>query len=143
MHCPRAPTPEPSTNKGHRPKNRQSQNRKVNLFLPTAGISFLLLSEGCRVGPAWSTSPCFACWSLWLACPDAVSLLTPVGRPHFLRAFFSVTSDTDRGHRPKNRLFRYPFIYVASCLLRLCVRPSFLHCGLARFHVGGRYQYSM
>ena len=48
---------------------------------------FQLPREGCRVGSVWSASPCFACWSLWLAGPGP--LWRPVapgcfpGRPGF------------------------------------------------------------
>ena len=100
-YCPRAPTPEPSSKNGQRPKNRYSKKtERKSSSLPTAGLSFQLLWEGCRVGPGWSAFPCCACWSLWLAGPGALSILAAV--PAF-RAFFLVAF---LGHPPENQLAR-------------------------------------
>ena len=75
VHFPRAPTPEPSSKQRAPTNNRHPQKGKLICFLPTAGITFQLPREGCRVGSVWSASLCFACWSLWLAGPGPLSLL--------------------------------------------------------------------
>ena len=104
-HCPRAPTPEPSK-EGHRPKNRQSQRRKV--FLP--GCSVFSLS--------WP-----ACAGAFLVPGRWFSGSAPSGsRLFWFRLMFLFTGrgrhGQAQGHRPKNRtgrprtgFHRYPSTY--------------------------------
>ena len=64
-----------------------SVGKKRHLHFPlTAGITFQLPREGCRVSSAWSPFHCGACWLLWLAGLDALSLQAGVSLC-FLRSF--------------------------------------------------------
>ena len=67
-------------------ERRQLQEGKV-VSLPTAGITFQLLGEGCRVSPACPVFRFCACWSLLLA--------VPVGDSGLFRECFSVTFEAD------------------------------------------------
>ena len=94
--------------KGTDPRTGTLRTEKKSCFLPTAGITFQLPREGCRVGSVWSAFPCFACWSLWLAGPCPLSPVAPgcfPGRPLFLRVCFFVTSEADRGGDPVTEHF--------------------------------------
>ena len=76
MHCPRAPTLEPSY-KQRAPTQKTAlpeRKGKVVSCRPWASRSSSQW-EGCRVGSVWSASSCFACWSLWLAGRGPLSLL--------------------------------------------------------------------
>ena len=105
-HCPRAPTPEPG--KGRRPKNRQSQRRKV--FLPGCPVSFLSWPACCRGFPG-SGSLVLRPLSLRVPClvfvPPDVSFLLAAGVTFQLPA--GGTSGQAQGHRPEEpALSRYP-----------------------------------
>ena len=93
---------------------RDVTHRKSELCFPlTAGITFQLQREGCRVSPARSAFRCGACGVALVGpswCPVAPGCCPGVS-PVF-RGCFSVTSEADvgirlQGHRPKNRTSRY------------------------------------
>ena len=73
--CPRAPTPEPG--KGRRPKNRQSQWRKV--FLPGCSLFFPVLACMCRGFPGSGSLVLRPCpfGFLFLFVPPGVSFYWP------------------------------------------------------------------
>ena len=120
QRCPRAPTPEPG--KGRRPKNRQSQRRKVvlpgysvfSLSWPACAGVFLVPGRWFS-GPAPSGSCLFLFRLMFLSTGRGRHVPAPSGRD----------VGSAQGHRPKNRPFPgIPFtcvVLVFVLSLPLCV----------------------
>ena len=131
MHCPRAPTLEPS--KGLRPQNRHSQKPKSETVFVSGVLPVL-------VGPAWVSFPGSGLW-FFFPVPVCFCLffLSPSVSFHWPRASRSSsrmggTLGQTHGHRPKNRWRRRPKNPLFQ--VSLYARPS-THAELLGFRQSG------
>ena len=115
QRCPRAPTPEPG--KGRRPKNRQSQRRKVflpgcsvfSLSWPACAWSLLIPVRGFP-GPAPSGSSLFWFRHMFLFIGRGRRVPAPSGRDVGSSAW-APTQEPAQGADPRTGFYRYPSAY--------------------------------
>ena len=113
VHCPRAPTPEPS--KGRRPQNRHSQKRNVHRpWSPVSCLSCLaglgVLSRARVSGPftgSLRVSVCLFLFFLFLFIDRGRHVPAPRWEGRRVKRQ-GADPRTGTGHRPKDRLFQVP-----------------------------------